>query len=85
VVARVLDEMNLARPKSLTFIIDVAGFLLLYKRFSGYKNIYMERIYLNVSVDNVMTVAILDSVNDGSDSISSFLFRVEFLFKDGIK
>lgn len=35
-MASVDELMNLARPKSETLIIDVAGFLDEYRRFSGY-------------------------------------------------
>lgn len=36
-MAKVDELMNLARPKSETLMIEVAGFLDEYNRFSGYK------------------------------------------------
>ena len=85
-MASVLDDMNLARPKSDTLMIDVAGFLLEYKRFSGYyENKTNLKIYLNVSVDDVVSMAVLDGINDWSDGVSSLLLTVELLLQNCIK
>jgi len=85
VVAKVSDEMNLARPKSETFITRVAGFEDEYKRFSGFIVILGRGAYLDVPVDDVERVAVVDGVDDGPDRLGRLLLAVVLLLENHVE